>query len=474
MKKIVFYSWQSDLPNPTNRGFIQQALEKAVTTIADDHTVEVEPVVDRDTEGVAGSPDIASTIFAKITASDVFVADVSIISNPKEGRPTPNPNVLIELGYALRGLGHERIILVFNRSFGKIEDLPFDLRMRRLVVYDMPLDEESRAPERLKLEKQLENAVRSALDHAPEDEKETEMIPAVSATENNRPNKIIVLRRNLADLLKKILDNQPKKHSEGGTIEELTTSIDATQELIAEFSKIVEVVSIMKDQDSATEIYKWFGNIFEHYNPQVSSGRTSNADGDYFKFIGHEMFVIMIAFYVREQGWSILKKILPKPILVQNIKYANGPSNVDWHYASDHLPSLLDDSRTKKRLSIHADMLNARHTTGGLSAIIPMEEFSSADFFLFLLSELPSAEYGEGFFEWRPWGVLYMKNIPAFIKYAEQKQYAQQITEVFNVPNIDEFKKRLKERYSTVHKLFSGGFWHLPSLDADIDKIATR
>src|SRR3989344_63974 len=172
MKKIVFYSWQSDLPNPTNRGFIQQALENAVTTIANDNTVEVEPVVDRDTQGIAGSPDIASTIFAKITASDVFVADVSIIAHPKQGRPTPTPNVLIELGYALSGLGHERVVLIFNHSFGKSEDLPFDLRMRRLVVYDMPLNEESRAPERLKLEKQLEIAVRSALDHVLQHEKE--------------------------------------------------------------------------------------------------------------------------------------------------------------------------------------------------------------------------------------------------------------------------------------------------------------
>ena len=180
--------------------------------------------------------------------------------------------------------------------------------MRRLVTYEMPLKEENRAPERLKLEKQLEIAVRSALEHAPKQEKEVQMIPAITAIENNQPNKIIVLRRNLADLLKKILEKQPKKHSTGGTVEELIVSIDSTQELIAEFAKIVEVVSIMKDIDSAMEIYKWLGSIFEQYNPQVKDGRTSNADGDYFKFIGHEMFVIMITFYIREQAWDILKK----------------------------------------------------------------------------------------------------------------------------------------------------------------------
>ena len=346
--------------------------------------------------------------------------------------------------------------------------------MRRLVTYEMPLKEESRAPDRLKLEKQLETAIRSALDSVPKHEKITDAIPAIAAIENNQANKIIVLRRNLASLLKKLLEKQPKKNSAGGTVDELTTSIDSTQELVAEFSKIAEAASIMKDLDSALEIYKWFGVIFEHYNPQVINGRTSNADGDYFKFIGHEMFVTMISFYIREQSWDILKNILSEPIIVENIKYANGPSNVDWHYASDHLPSLLDESRTKKRLSLHADILNIRHTTGGLSSIIPMEEFCSTDFFLFLLGELPKVEYKDGFFDWRPWSILYLKNIPRFIVNAERKQYASRLASSLGVLEMSEFKKRLKERYPAVHKLFVGGFWHLPSLDADIDKIATR
>lgn len=215
MKKIVFYSWQSDLPNSTNRSFVQQALEKAVTNIVNDDTVAVEPVVDRDTKGVAGAPDIASTIFAKITSADVFVADVSIIAHPQDGRPTPNPNVLIELGYALKSLGHERIVLVFNNSFGKIEELPFDLRTRRLMTYAMSSEEKNRAPEKLKLEKQLEDAIRSALENTTEQESEQEIMPAIIAIEENKLNKVVIIRKNLAELLKKIDDLQPKKHSEG-------------------------------------------------------------------------------------------------------------------------------------------------------------------------------------------------------------------------------------------------------------------
>jgi hypothetical protein len=35
-------------------------------------------------------------------------------------------------------------------------------------------------------------------------------------------------------------------------------------------------------------------------------------------------------------------------------------------------------------VSLHADILNARHTSGGLAAIVPMDEFVVADYFLFL------------------------------------------------------------------------------------------
>ena len=42
MKKVVFYSWQSDLPNSTNRGFIQDALEKAAKAIERDDTIGLE------------------------------------------------------------------------------------------------------------------------------------------------------------------------------------------------------------------------------------------------------------------------------------------------------------------------------------------------------------------------------------------------------------------------------------------------
>ena len=159
MGSTIFYSWQSDLSNATNRGFIQTALERAVRSIRDDTSIHVEPVVDRDTIGIPGSPDIATTILQKIDHCDVFVCDVSIINSGQEQRSTPNPNVLFELGYALKRLGWGRVIMILNEAFGPVSDLPFDLRMKRVLLYSMPEEAEEKSAERRNLKTRLTSAL---------------------------------------------------------------------------------------------------------------------------------------------------------------------------------------------------------------------------------------------------------------------------------------------------------------------------
>lgn len=157
----VFYSWQSDLPGSTNRNLILGALAKACKLAGAES--EVEPVVDRDTANVPGSPNISETIFAKIEAADAFVADVSIVNPTRTGdaRPTPNPNVLVELGYAVRSLGHARMVLVVNSHFGKPELLPFDLRQLRVLAYESAPENAERAPVRKSLAADLAGALRA-------------------------------------------------------------------------------------------------------------------------------------------------------------------------------------------------------------------------------------------------------------------------------------------------------------------------
>ena len=171
MPITVFFSWQADTETKVGRNFIERALERAAVRIGGDANVE-EAVrdlsVDRDTKDVPGSPPIVDTIFRKIDDAAVFVPDLTFVGDRLDGRRTPNPNVLIEYGWALKSLGHGRIVPVMNTAFGKPtpEAMPFNLRhLRNPILYDCPLDadDDRRRQVREELARQLEHAIRAVL-----------------------------------------------------------------------------------------------------------------------------------------------------------------------------------------------------------------------------------------------------------------------------------------------------------------------
>lgn len=97
--------------------------------------------IDKDTKGVSGTPPIVDTIFKKIDSSCVFVADLTFVGKRLDDRPTPNPNVLLEYGWALKSLGHARIITLMNTAYGTPSDdtLPFNMKhLRWPITYHLP------------------------------------------------------------------------------------------------------------------------------------------------------------------------------------------------------------------------------------------------------------------------------------------------------------------------------------------------
>jgi hypothetical protein len=72
MSFTVFYSWQADLPNRTNRGFIDKAASRALKNF-EGSVLEEAPRLDQDTEGVPGTPRIIETIFQEIEECGVFL-----------------------------------------------------------------------------------------------------------------------------------------------------------------------------------------------------------------------------------------------------------------------------------------------------------------------------------------------------------------------------------------------------------------
>lgn len=152
----VFYSWESDLHAKTTRNLIEGCLNTAIQQLGREDDLDIDPSLDRDTKGVSGSPVILDAILEKIDNCTAFVADVSIINScdvtrENPARPTPNPNVLIELGYAIKTCGWDRILPVCNDHYGTIDQLPFDIPERRVISYTLSEDP---TPEELKAAKE--------------------------------------------------------------------------------------------------------------------------------------------------------------------------------------------------------------------------------------------------------------------------------------------------------------------------------
>ncbi|MBQ4624130.1 MAG: hypothetical protein IJB51_06270 [Clostridia bacterium] len=131
----IFYSWQSDLPANKTRNFIRECIDEAIDLAEESEAIEAER--DEATKGTTGSPNIVTTLFSKIDNCDFFVADVSLCytCDTKGEKKSPNPNVLLELGYAVKTLGWERVICLCNTDFG--DTYPFDIAHNRITGYSL-------------------------------------------------------------------------------------------------------------------------------------------------------------------------------------------------------------------------------------------------------------------------------------------------------------------------------------------------
>ncbi len=162
-KITVFYAWQSDRPTKINRNFIRKALDEAAERITGDASVDVDVLIDADTEGVVGTPPVTETILGKIAAADVFVPDLTFVAQTDAGKLIPNPNVMIEYGYALHALTFKAMMPVMNTHFGPPESLPFDMgHVRHPTQYDAPpeISDGQRRALRSNLSQTLESILR--------------------------------------------------------------------------------------------------------------------------------------------------------------------------------------------------------------------------------------------------------------------------------------------------------------------------
>jgi hypothetical protein len=119
--------------------------------------------LDHDTKGETGWTDIADSIFKKIDAATVFVGDVTPVGkSTKKTRKRPraimNPNVAIEVGYAIKARTWSNCLGVMNLAYGSVDDLPFDIHRTRSWPVTYTLSEGATSEEIAEARKKLADA----------------------------------------------------------------------------------------------------------------------------------------------------------------------------------------------------------------------------------------------------------------------------------------------------------------------------
>lgn len=458
----VFYSWQKDLPNSTNWSFIETSLKNAIKAIYQDESTEIKPFLDRDTSGVAGSPDIANTIFAKIEQAHVFVCDISII-NSGQPRLTPNPNVLIELGYAFKALGSDRIIMVMNTAFGKPEELPFDLRSKRVTTYNSSQESTDKASERKQLEKTFLYALNTIFksqtlkiaDKVIQPQSIGDQVRI--AIENNQNNQVALTQQFMNNLVER-LDSISPHNDKGLSDQMIVDAIDETIDIGVEFARLTEAAALMNASNVLITVYKGFEEIVRryYYQPKVSASYY-DWDFDFFRFVGHEFFVIFCSFLIREERWETIGEILDKGLYVDNpYGSSSKPDNVSFAYCCALSLKSLEYRKQRLNLntvSVFAELLNQRHTQGELSKIVPIQQFINAEFFLFLRAEIEKSNMNDPP-EWIPWILIYNEQPPRYLIEAYRIKEAEKLLAPLNVPNVQVLRNKMINITPKLNQLF--------------------
>ena len=163
-KVNIFYSWQSC--RKSVKVFIDKALEESLNELKKIYPSR-ELILDSDTNGCTGAEDIHKVVFDKLQKCDIYIADITIVSDATQQKKVSNPNVLIELGFAIKCVGWERIILLFDERYGKIPtDLPFDICVHRVFPFSKRKRKNIDGLD--SLQNLITNQIKSIIEKAPE------------------------------------------------------------------------------------------------------------------------------------------------------------------------------------------------------------------------------------------------------------------------------------------------------------------
>lgn len=298
---------------------------------------------------------------------------------------------------------------------------------------------------------------------------------AIDALKNNRANIKPVLRDYFDSFIagfEKFRITEHKGSFDDQVVENIEKFIPYKKEIIDLF---VVIAQYSDTKETHQIISRFFENLIPFRDRPAGMQSWKEWDFDNYKFIIHELFLYLIASFLRYEAFNAIAYFLRTPYLIKNAGEYPKNTSVTFPVFRPYLKSIEHrNERLKLRqLSLHANILEQRCKGTGFH----FEEIMQADFVLYLRDAIDTVR-GKGNMGWFPITLLYVGySHPPFEIFArsEDATYFSAVVPIFDIKQ----KEELQPVWDSIQqgKIYIPRWEHVsisPKILIGYDKIATR
>ncbi len=256
---------------------------------------------------------------------------------------------------------------------------------------------------------------------------------AIDALKNNRPNVKPALRDyfdKFAQGFEQFRITERKGEFDDQVIESIEKFIPYKNEIIDLFSTIVQYSNTKENQQI---IHRFFENLIPYLDRPEGVNSFFETDFDNFKFMIHELFLYLIASFLKYEAFDAVSYFLRTPYLIKNAGEYPRNTNNNYTIFRPYLKSLeyRNQRLNLRQYSLHANLLHKYSKGTGFHS----EEIMQADFILYIRDTLDSIRKKTDW-RWYPVTLHYMgfshPPFEIFVR-AEDAEYFNIIKPILNI-----------------------------------------
>lgn len=249
-------------------------------------------------------------------------------------------------------------------------------------------------------------------------------------------------------------------------IENIEKFIPYRNEIVSLFVKLAQY---MPTEENLVNIHRFFETLIPYMSRSGNFVSHSDIDFDNFKFIVHELFLCLVAIFIKHEKFSEVDMLLTREYYVGDQLNHNNDTMTGYDVFDNDIRSL--EYRRTNQLSLHADMLKQRSESSGLEFRYLMQ----ADFVLFMRDVI---QHANEHICWFPNTLIYLDfGHRAFEIFARSssKSYFDKAKCILGIEQLSDIRE-LMESYRSGERRVPSSRWEsfTPALLLGYDQLATK